>query len=243
MDKKPVIGIMPLWDEKRSSIWMYPGYTNGIIRAGGVPLILPYSDNEEVFTQALEMCDGCLITGGQDISPSIYGEEKKFDSVATCQLRDRLETILLDKAIELDKPLLGICRGLQFMNAALGGTLYQDIPSEFESNLIHLRLAPDEPAMHEVIIEPDTPLENLLNERSITVNSYHHQAIKELSPIMKRMARSFDGLTEAAYLPLKKFIWGIQWHPEMTGSTDKNSELIFKNLVVHSDLFRKGRCS
>ena len=105
MDKKPVIGIMPLWDEKRSSIWMYPGYTNGIIRAGGVPLILPYSDNEEVFTQALEMCDGCLITGGQDISPSIYGEEKKFDSVATCQLRDRLETILLDKAIELDKPL------------------------------------------------------------------------------------------------------------------------------------------
>ena len=227
---------MPLWDEYKNSIWMLPGYIQGIIRAGGLPIILPLSDDEEVFAQALEMCDGFLLTGGQDVSPALYGEEKRYNFITTYPLRDKLETLVLDRAIELDKPLLGICRGLQFMNAALGGTLYQDIPSDYHSTLSHLNPPPENPASHEVTLEPDTPLAYLLQEHTITVNSYHHQGIKQLSPILKCMARASDGLAEAADLPLKKFIWGIQWHPEIPDKPNNNNEKIFETFVTYAKL-------
>ena len=146
---------------------------------------------------------------------------------------------LLDRAIELDLPLLGICRGLQFMNAALGGTLYQDIPSEFGTAISHRNAPPKSHASHDILLEPGTPLSYLLQEKRIAVNSTHHQGIKRLSPILKCMARAFDGLTEAAYLPLKKFIWGVQWHPELPDlyCNDLN-EKIFETFVTYARLGR-----
>ena len=208
---------MPLWDEYKNSIWMLPGYMDGIIRAGGLPIILPLCGSEEVFSQALGMCDGFLLTGGQDVSPALYGEEKRYNFITTYPLRDKLETIVLDRAIELDLPLLGICRGLQFMNAALGGTLYQDIPSEFGTAISHRNAPPKSHASHDILL----------------------QGIKRLSPILKCMARAFDGLTEAAYLPLKKFIWGVQWHPELPDlyCNDLN-EKIFETFVTYARLGR-----
>ena len=230
---------MPLWDEYKNSIWMLPGYMAGIIRAGGLPIILPLCGSEEVFSQALGMCDGFLLTGGQDVSPALYGEEKRYNFITTYPLRDKLETIVLDRAIELDLPLLGICRGLQFMNAALGGTLYQDIPSEFGTAISHRNAPPKSHASHDILLEPGTPLSYLLQEKRIAVNSTHHQGIKRLSPILKCMARAFDGLTEAAYLPLKKFIWGVQWHPELPDlyCNDLN-EKIFETFVTDARLGR-----
>lgn len=103
MNMKPIIGVMPLWDEEKKSIWMLPGYMNGIIDAGGIPMVLLFTDNEDVFCRALDICSGFLLTGGQDVDPMIYGERKRYDNIVTCTLRDKLDAIVLNKAVELDK--------------------------------------------------------------------------------------------------------------------------------------------
>lgn len=234
MNMKPIIGVMPLWDEEKKSIWMLPGYMNGIIDAGGIPMVLPFTDNEDVFCRALDICSGFLLTGGQDVDPMIYGERKRYDNIVTCTLRDKLDAIVLNKAVELDKPLLGICRGIQFMNAASGGTLYQDIPLETGTSVTHHQTPPYEKPVHEVMIVQDTPLGQLLKKQILTVNSYHHQSIKDLSPVLECMARAEDGLIEAVYMPRKKFIWGVQWHPEFSYKADEDSRKIFKAFIEHS---------
>lgn len=235
-DRQPVIGVVPLWDEYRNSIWMIPGYMDGIIKAGGLPVILPFTDDENVFNQAATLCDGFLLTGGQDVAPELYGEAKRYDNIITCKTRDRFETLLLDRAIRLDVPVLGICRGLQFMNVSLGGTLYQDIPAETDSTLMHRQNPPYENPVHEVIIEQDTPLAYLLNKERLAVNSCHHQGIKNLSSVLKCMARATDGLIEAVYMPNKKFIWAVQWHPELSYKTDDSSSKIFDIFVTYANL-------
>lgn len=232
MQNKPIIGVMPLWDGKMKSVWIHSGYIDGVIRAGGVPVLLPMTEDEEVFCEALAVCDGFLITGGQDVSPALYGESEKTDNIDTCLLRDKLETLGIQTALERDIALLGICRGLQFLNVSLGGTLYQDIPSEVESPLVHLHTPPEAPVTHDVVIEPDTPLSALLRVERIHVNSFHHQGVRELSPMLKCMARAADGVLEAAYMPGKRFVWGVQWHPEMSFRTDENSVKIFKAFVA-----------
>ena len=239
MKRKPIIGVVPLWDEDKNSIWMHPGYTDAVIRAGGLPIILPFADDRDIFIQSVEMCDGFLLTGGQDISPELYGDTKRYRSVKTCPTRDNMEEYILERAVELDKPLLGICRGLQLMNAVLGGTLYQHLPRETNSSIVHLLTPPYENAVHGVRLDPDSPLAYLLGKQRITVNSYHHQGIKELSPKLKCMARAEDRLVEAVYMPSKRFIWAVQWHPEMTCKSDNNSQKLFDVFVTYSNLCRK----
>ena len=128
MNMKPLVGVMPLWDERKQSLWMLPGYMEGLVQAGAIPIIFPLSENASDLSALLEMCQGILFTGGQDVSPRVYGETPLNDSVSCCPQRDRMESIILDLAIEANKSVLGICRGIQFINAALGGTLYQDLP-------------------------------------------------------------------------------------------------------------------
>ncbi len=133
---KPIIGVMPLWDDDKESIWMLPGYFDGLIRAGGTPVMFPFlSDKDEIF-RLMDICDGILFTGGHDVSPAIYGEEP-MKCVSSCKMRDDMEGIVLEKVIETNKPLLGICRGIQFINAYLGGTLYQDIKTQYPSDTEH----------------------------------------------------------------------------------------------------------
>ena len=232
MQNKPIIGVMPLWDEAKKSVWIHSGYIDGVVRAGGVPVLLPLTEDEDVFCRALEVCDGFLITGGQDVSPELYGETAKTGNIDTCLLRDKLETRGIKIALERDMALLGICRGLQFLNVSLGGTLYQDIPSEVGGALVHLHTPPEEPVSHDVIIEPDTPLFSVLKKDRLSVNSFHHQGVRELPPVLKCMARATDGVLEAAYMPGKRFVWGVQWHPEMSFRTDENSVRIFEAFVA-----------
>lgn len=231
MSKKPIIGVMPLWDEEKKSVWIHSGYIDGIIKAGGSPVLLPLTEDEGAFCRALEVCGGFLITGGQDVSPELYGESAENEESDTCPLRDRLETLGIKIALEQDLSLLGICRGLQFLNVSLGGTLYRDISSQVEAPLVHLHTPPEAPVSHEIVIEPDTPLSFLLRKQRISVNSFHHQGVKELSPKLNCMARATDGVLEAAFMPDKRFVWGVQWHPEMSYKTDENSLKIFREFV------------
>ena len=224
---KPIVGVMPLWDDEKESIWMLPGYMDGLRQAGAVPIVLPFTEDGEDLDQLSDICDGFLFTGGHDVSPSLYHEEKADPLTVSCPMRDALESAVLGRAIEKDKPVLGICRGIQFINAYLGGTLYQDIPTQHPSDTEHHQTAPYDRAAHNVIIERDSPLYLCLGEDVIPVNSYHHQAVKELAPALKAMASSPDGLIEAAYMPEKKFVWAVQWHPEFSYRKDERSLKIF----------------
>lgn len=228
---KPIIGVMPLWDDERESIWMLPGYMDGLVQAGAVPIILPLTGNEDDVYQIMNMCDGILFTGGQDVSPNIYHEDALEGIVSCCRQRDVMELIVLKQAIKEDKPVLGICRGIQFINSALGGTLYQDLMLQHPSNINHHQSPPYDEPVHKVSIVENTPLNDCLGKNEILVNSYHHQAIKELSPKLKEMAISSDGLVEAVYMPESKFLWAVQWHPEFSFKVDENSQKIFRAFV------------
>ena len=228
---KPVIGVMPLWDEEKDSIWMLPGYMDGISKAGGIPIIFPFLEDEEELSRLIDLCDGLVFTGGQDVSPRIYHEEPLEGLIDDCEKRDSMEEIILQRAIAEDKPILGICRGIQFINAALGGTLYQDIPSQHPSATDHHQQAPYELPIHEVRIVEGTPLHECLKVDKLPVNSLHHQAVKTVAPGLTEMAISPDGIIEALYRPESHFLWAVQWHPEFSYLTDESAMKIFKAFI------------
>ena len=228
---KPIIGVMPLWDDEKESIWMLPGYMDGISEAGGTPIILPFSADESELKRLAGMCDGFLFTGGHDVSPELYSETAMEGLTLCCKKRDIMEGIVLEEAIGTDKAILGICRGIQFINVRLGGTLYQDIPTQHPSDTEHHQPAPYDVPIHNVKVMKDSPLYELLQTECLPVNSCHHQAIKALAPALEVMAAAPDGLVEALYKPGYRFLWAVQWHPEFLHEKDENSRRIFSAFV------------
>lgn len=222
----PVVGVTPLWDEEKQSLWMLPGYLDGLRQAGCLPMILPLTKEPKEIDQMLTMVDGILLTGGQDVSPELYGETPAGTG-EICEMRDAMEGQLLKKAMVLEKSVLGICRGIQFINAALGGSLYQDIPREHPSAVEHHQSPPYDKPSHEVTLMQGGPLRSLLGQEKLCVNSYHHQAIKRLADGLEVMARSDDNLVEAVWKPDQRFLWAVQWHPEFSFRTDEASRRIF----------------
>ena len=235
MQRKPLIGVLPLIDYERESLWMVPGYMDGISRAGGLPLMLPLTKDTADIKRLCGLFDGFLFTGGQDVSPSFYGKEKLETCGQISPERDKMEAELLKEAIAADKPVLGICRGIQFINAALGGTLYQDLPTEHPSGTEHHQSPPYDVPAHQDIILKNTPLygllEDLMQDEKVWVNSYHHSAVKELSPKLRAMAVSTDDIVEAVYCPGQIFLWAIQWHPEFDYEKNEASRRIFSAFV------------
>lgn len=229
--RKPMIGILPLVDMERESYWMIPGYMKGIEAAGGIPVMLPLTTDHEIIQKLVKDFDGFLLTGGQDVSPKIYGEEILPECGQINSERDEMERILIEKVIEMDKPMLGICRGIQILNAVLGGTLYQDLPMQHQSEIDHHMTPPYDRVVHKVILNEETPLYSILNVKELGVNSYHHQAIKDLSKKLNVAAVSEDGIVEGVYMPDKKFVLATQWHPELSYCNDKNSMKIFETFV------------
>jgi putative glutamine amidotransferase len=230
---KPLIGVVPLWDEEKDSLWMLPGYMNGIERAGGLPVMLPLSTDRSALEQVCRTVDGLLFTGGQDVSPTLYGEAKSEYCGEVCLARDEMEAALFSLFVtEMDKPAFGICRGIQFFNALLGGTLYQDLEAQHKSvpPLRHHQKQPYCNPSHKVTIKPGSLLHALLGADVIAVNSCHHQGVKELSRELVCMAEAEDGLIEAVYMPGKRFVWAIQWHPEYS-LDDENSQKLFSTFV------------
>jgi putative glutamine amidotransferase len=229
---KPLIGIVPLWDDERDSLWMLPGYMKGIEAAGALPVMLPLSSGRAALKRFAAVFDGFLFTGGHDIFPGLYGEEKTGRCGPVCGERDIMESILFEEGVlALNKSALGICRGIQLFNVLLGGTLYQDIPSELTGALTHVQEPPYDIPAHTVEAEGGTPLYELVQKSVIPVNSYHHQGIKTLSSRLRAMARSGDGLVEAVYMPERRFVWAVQWHPEFSPA-DETSKAIFGAFVT-----------
>lgn len=230
--KRPLIGLVPLMDYQRASYWMLPGYMEGIQQAGGIPVMLPLTDDEAVLAQLADSCDGFLFTGGQDVAPALYGEAAAELCGETSPQRDAMETKLLALAREQDKPVLGICRGIQFLNAALGGTLWQDLPAQNPSEVNHHQTGAYDQPIHMVQLLPGTPLADLLHKETLPVNSYHHQAIRVLAPELVPMAQAPDGIIEAVYEPGRRFVWAVQWHPEFSYKVNADSRKIFGAFVA-----------
>ena len=229
---KPVIGMVPLWDSRRQSQWMLPGYPEHILQAGGVPLQLPLTAEPDALEQALSCCQGLLLTGGQDISPKLYGENPLEECGEICSVRDAMEQYMLAYALDTDTPVLGICRGLQMMNVFCGGTLWQDIPTQHPTRIEHHMQPPYDRVVHHVQILNGTLLHSVLGCSVLGVNSYHHQAIRTIGASVEICAVSEDGLIEGLSLGGYNFALGVQWHPEMRN--DAASRRIFSELVCAS---------
>jgi putative glutamine amidotransferase len=223
--KKPVIGVTPLWE--KDGLGMKTGYLEGVIRAGGLPFILPLTHDEETLRQLADVCAGFLFTGGQDVCPGLYGADVSPCCGTVCEERDAMEKALFSIVVlEQDKPAFGICRGIQLFNTLLGGTLYQDLPTQLpESTLTHQQEPPYDRPVHQVNIKPGSPLHELLGVDTLMVNSCHHQGIAGLSPLLIPTAWAEDGLVEAVYMRDKPLVRAVQWHPEKALALESSGKL------------------
>jgi len=204
-------------------------YVTAVLEAGGVPVILPPINDQEAIRKQLECVDAIIITGGIDVNPLIYGDEP-MDKLGQIQtLRDEFDLVVIKEILEQKKPVLGICRGLQILNVAFGGTLYQDLSYNEDSYIKHVQnTAPDVPG-HSVEIMEGTKLFALLGANT-TTNSFHHQAIKDLGEGFRVSARAKDGIIEAIERE-EGYVLAVQWHPEMMARKHKEMRKIFTDLI------------
>ncbi len=234
---KPFIGIPASPYNKPGRTWQYniayaPNIT-AIEQAGGLPIIIPASVSIQTLDEIYQRLDGVLLPGGGDVNPQIYGQEAHPTLDSVDDVRDALEIRLTRKAVEDDLPLFGICRGIQVMNVALGGTLIQDIPSMVEGAVRHTIDKEKEgrgKRLHSVRIEEGTHLETIFSEPILPVNSIHHQALGDVAPGAVVTAYSEDGLKEGIEVPDKHFVVGVQWHPEDM-QDDPHMRELFKAFV------------
>ncbi len=215
--KKPIIAVTALYDDEKESIWMLQEYLDAIIDSGGTPVILPLIDDKEDIENLVKRFDGFLLTGGQDINPKNYNDKKLEHCGEVNDDRDTMEGILIQKILKVDKPILAICRGFQLLNSYLGGNLFQDISIEKNNGKgsIHRQEKPYTNPVHKVNIIQDSMLYNIIKKEEIMVNSMHHQAIKRTASNIKVAGITEDNIIESIYLEDKKFVLGVQWHPEL----------------------------
>jgi putative glutamine amidotransferase len=190
-------------------------YVHAVESSGGLPLLIPFPLQPEAIQVAFDRVDGLLLTGGEDIAPERYGMQPGQGASSPDPERDAVELALASMAAQHGKPVLGICRGFQAINVALGGTLVRDLPTERPGEVEHNQ--PDLPfgaTAHDVHLSGDGLLQKLGLQGEMAVNSSHHQGILDLAPGVSAIGRAPDGLIEAMELPGHPFFIGVQWHPE-----------------------------
>jgi putative glutamine amidotransferase len=206
-------------------------YVDSVVRAGGAPLILPCIDNEEAVRAAVHACDGIILTGGGDVVSLNYGEEPHEMSKYQDPVRDATELTVARMALELEIPILGICRGMQVLNVACGGTLVQDIPSQIPEAVKHYSQGMHTVLLHTVDVESGTLMERVFGAGSVGINSYHHQAVKDLGRGLRVNCRARDGVIEGMESADGKPLLAVQFHPEECAAAYPQFQTFF-NWVV-----------
>ena len=226
-----IIGLTPSLDDPGKHLQVHEDYVNAVLRSGAVPLIFPLTGDRAVLDALLGRVDGLVLIGGGDVAPERYGEERLPPCGEANLIRDDMEFYLCEKALDMDLPLLAVCRGEQVLNCVLGGTLYQDIATQYGEALCHPRNdAPREP-VHEVQVMENTLLRRLTGRDALQVNSRHHQAVKDVGKGLRVCARSRDGLIEGIEMPGKRFVLGVQWHPEALSDAQPEEQRLFDALA------------
>jgi putative glutamine amidotransferase len=200
----------------------------------------------EIAEKVVGRIDGLLLSGGSDLDPSYYGEEPIPELNVTVPKRDSFEMALVGYALERGVPVFGICRGLQVLNVALGGTLYQDLPSQLHPDLIaHRQRVPKWQWSHEVEVDGNSKVAGIMETNAIRVNSYHHQAIKDLSGDLVAVAHSSDGVIEAAEAPnlSERWLVGVQWHAEAMRDADPQNHNLFRAHVSAAERYALRRAA
>ncbi len=214
----PLIGLTTSTGEDSrgySTFFAFQSYVEALIHAGAAPVMIPLGLPTDVRQALLQRLDGLLFPGGGDISLAYFKGEKHPSIHGVIKRRDELELDLVRRAVEAEKPFLGICRGFQVINVALGGTLYTHLPDQRPGDIDHDQSAPPrERLAHPVRVDAGSQLADILQETDLTVNSRHHQGAKDIPDVLRTAAYAPDGLVEAVELPGHPFGLAVQWHPE-----------------------------
>jgi putative glutamine amidotransferase len=243
--KKPVIGILgntymtePGLFKSMERAYANSAYVDSILRNGGIPVMIPAASVAEDAEAALHMCSGILFPGGEDVTPRYYGEEPLPVMGIFKPGLDESWMKAGHYALEFQKPMLGICRGIQVLNVLLGGSLYQDISQKEGEHIQHMQKYDRTYVTHSIDVQPGTKLASLLGAGQCMINSMYHQAVKKLGNGLKVSALAFDGTIEAVE-DENELIMAVQWHPENLIDTVPSMNRIFSDLSMRCIKYMK----
>jgi putative glutamine amidotransferase len=220
--RSPLIGVTPGYAGPSTDrnfcrtaeiIYSDLNYLRRVEESGGLAVLLSHTERDNGFAQLSLQLDGLLLSGGDDVHPGRYGQELEFDNLSLSKARDDFEVGLIQAFVPTGKPILAICRGIQVLNVALGGTLLQDIPNQVGS-MHHSQSVPSTQPTHKVRILEDSRIHRIFGCNLLDVNSHHHQAIDRAAPGLKIVARSEEGVIEAVEHEDHPYMIAVQWHPE-----------------------------
>ena len=235
---QPIIGIICGLDTDNQNYNLGRKYVDAIIEEAGLPILIPVGNDVVTIDSIMKLCDGLMFVGGSDVDPWYFSQEPQFPTKKIDPERDNFEIELIKSALRELKPLLGICRGMQVINIAAGGDIYQDLSGQKKGVFIHEQNAPRWHPTHKIKIHPETKLERILGRNELRVNSFHHQAVRKVAPGFKISALSGDGVIEGIEHDSLEFALGIQWHPEELIKTNTLSKNLFAGLIEAS---KKGK--
>jgi putative glutamine amidotransferase len=236
----PIIGITGTLKEDVEAVAERPlgrfirtdlDYVEGVVGAGGAPVVLPPLGDEKAAASLVGSLDGLLLSGGNDLDPGYYGEEPGTELGPTIPERDAFEMALVGLALRRGIPIFGICRGMQVLNVALGGTLYQDLPSQWEGDVLkHRQATPKWQPSHGVEVRDGSYIAEVMGRDVVKVNSYHHQGVKDLAEGLVVTGRSADGVVEAVEAKdlSERWLLGVQWHAEAMRGAGPQQESLFE---------------
>lgn len=234
MAHKPIIGVVADRRSEYPGIYVPEAYMDALADAGALPVVLPFATVREDIARLAGQYDGYLLTGGADVNPRAYGEPVLTHCGELQPIRDAFELAIVPLLVALDKPLLAICRGVQALNVAMGGSLYQDIDALHPRTLRlqHSQQAAHEQATHALTIAPQSKLGELWGNGEVWVNTFHHQAVNQAPLGFIPTAWAADGVIEAIEKPSARFLLGVQWHPELMARADAKSAALFSAFVA-----------